>query len=195
MVCLWSVCFWLHEGSNVNKNEPMFVIWFQVTRTLRRRWITPRFTFTIQPTASEITPGASSSSSLTALLLETLSKPSRWNIYRPQRSCGQGNIFTPVCHSFCSQGGVGGLPQCMLGYHPPGSRHPPPGADTPLGADTPWSRPPRSRHPPPREQTPPTRERGVIDSHVYELRHLVGRTFTSDLFGNSFITVVRENFF
>ena len=25
--------------------------------------------------------------------------------YRPQRSCGQGNIFTPVCHSFCSQGG------------------------------------------------------------------------------------------
>ena len=25
--------------------------------------------------------------------------------YRPQRSCGQGNIFTPVCQSFCSQGG------------------------------------------------------------------------------------------
>ena len=24
---------------------------------------------------------------------------SRLNIYRPQRSCGQGNIFTPVCHS------------------------------------------------------------------------------------------------
>ena len=29
--------------------------------------------------------------------------------YRPQQSCGQGNIFTPVCHSFCSQGGVPGL--------------------------------------------------------------------------------------
>ena len=27
------------------------------------------------------------------------------NIYRPKRSFGQGNIFTGVCHSFCSQGG------------------------------------------------------------------------------------------
>ena len=26
--------------------------------------------------------------------------------YRPKRSFGQGNNFTPVCHSFCSQGGV-----------------------------------------------------------------------------------------
>ena len=26
--------------------------------------------------------------------------------YRPKRSFGQGNIFTPVCHSFCSRGGV-----------------------------------------------------------------------------------------
>ena len=26
--------------------------------------------------------------------------------YRPKRSFGQGNIFTSVCHSFCSQGGV-----------------------------------------------------------------------------------------
>ena len=58
--------------------------------------------------------------------------------------------------------GGGCLPQCMLGYHPPGSRHPqsrhPPGADppeqTPLGADTPQGQtPPRSRPPP--EQTPP----------------------------------------
>ena len=44
---------------------------------------------------------------------------------------GQGNIFTGVCLST-----GGGLPQCMLGYTPP-------------GADT----PPRSRHPPPK-QTP-----------------------------------------
>ena len=62
------------------------------------------------------------------------------NNYQPQRSCGQGNIFTPVCHSFCSQGG---LPQCMLGY-------PPPGADTPL------SRPPTEQTPP-QEQTPRSR--------------------------------------
>ena len=27
--------------------------------------------------------------------------------YRPKRSFGQGNIFTSICHSFCSQGGGG----------------------------------------------------------------------------------------
>ena len=48
----------------------------------------------------------------------------------------------------------GGLPQCMLGYHPPEQTHIPP---------SPWSRPPgsrhlpRSRHPP--EQTPLPRSR------------------------------------
>ena len=43
-------------------------------------------------------------------------------IYRPQRSC-EGYVFTPVC---LSTGGMGGLPQCMLGYHhPPGADHPP----------------------------------------------------------------------
>ena len=94
--------------------------------------------------------------------------------YWLQRSCGQGNIFTPVCHSV--HRGVS-----------PGSRHPlehtppradttpleqthPPGADTPPGVDTPQeqtppradpqsrhlprSRYPQSRHPLP-EQTPP----------------------------------------
>ena len=74
--------------------------------------------------------------------------------YRPQRSCGQGYVFTRVCDSV---NGGGGLPQCMLGY--------PPGADTPqsrppLGLDPPPEQtPPWSRHPPqadtPREQTPP----------------------------------------
>ena len=65
--------------------------------------------------------------------------------------------------SVCPRGG-GCLPQCMLGYHTPGSRHPPgadppqsrhplavdtPGADTPL----PWEQTPPSRHPP-RADTP-----------------------------------------
>ena len=51
------------------------------------------------------------------------------NYYRPQRSCGQGYVFTRVCDSI-NRGG-GGLPQCMLGY-PSGSRQPPPPrADTP----------------------------------------------------------------
>ena len=53
--------------------------------------------------------------------------------YRPQRSCGQCNIFTPVCHSFCSRGGGGGLPQCMLGYHPPREQTPPEQTNNPPG--------------------------------------------------------------
>ena len=67
---------------------------------------------------------------------------------------GMHSCFTPVCHSFCSRGG---LPQCMLGYpreqtppksrHPPESRHPP-RADTPIP----------SRTDTPREQTPPRKQ-------------------------------------
>ena len=84
---------------------------------------------------------------------------STYHNYRPQRSCGQGNIFTPVCHSFCSQGG---LPQCMLGYH---HHHPPPDQTSPWDETPrdqtppqtrhappyqipPWDQPPRTRHPP-----------------------------------------------
>ena len=69
--------------------------------------------------------------------------------YRPQRSCGQGNVFTPVCHSVHWRGVC--LSACW-DTTPPGSRHP-------LRADTPWEQtppqqtPPRSRHP--WEQTPP----------------------------------------
>ena len=58
--------------------------------------------------------------------------------YRPQRSCGQGNIFTPVCHSV--HRGVC-LSACWDTSPPlpptPYSKHPPPGSDTPLpGPDT-----------------------------------------------------------
>ena len=69
--------------------------------------------------------------------------------YRPQRSCGQGNIFAPVCHSVHG----GGLPQSMLGY-PPGQDlwHTPlwhiPRSDTPPSGTTPlWKIP--LWHPPP----------------------------------------------
>ena len=43
------------------------------------------------------------------------------NIYRPQRSCGQGNLFTRVCHSVHRGGG-------LARRTPPGTRHhhPPP---------------------------------------------------------------------
>ena len=108
--------------------------------------------------------------------------------YRPQRSCGQGNIFTLVCHSVhrgVSASVHAGIP------HPPGADTPweqtppgavtPTGADTPLAADTPrqqtppWQQtPPRSRHPPradnPPEQTPPPPRSRHLRSR---LRHTV----------------------
>ena len=71
------------------------------------------------------------------------------NFYRPQRSCGQGNIFTGVC---LSTGGGGCLPQCMLGCHtPPGMENPPPPAP-PIG----WRTPPDGE--PPRMETPPEKQ-------------------------------------
>ena len=60
----------------------------------------------------------------------------------PTNEVCEGYVFTPVCQSFCSQGG---LPQYMLGYTPPRSRPPPeqtpppPRSRYPLEADTPQS--------------------------------------------------------
>ena len=63
--------------------------------------------------------------------------------YWPQRSCGQGNVFTHVCDSV--NGGVSEaeppLGQTPQSRHPPGADTPL-GTDTPLGADTPQVRPP-----------------------------------------------------
>ena len=59
--------------------------------------------------------------------------------YRPQQSCGQGNVFTGVC---LSTGGRGCLPQCMLGCHIPPD----------LAVTPPWG---PGRHPPRTRQTPP----------------------------------------
>ena len=88
--------------------------------------------------------------------------------YRPQRSCGQGNIFTPVCHSVPRGGGV-----CLTACWDATPR--PPGADTlpeqtPPRTRPPQSRPPGSRQPPqtrcPPEQTPPQGSR--LQHTVYE---------------------------
>ena len=85
----------------------------------------------------------------------------------PATKLGQGYIFTGVCDSVHR----GGLPQCILGYHPPDQAPPweqtPPGAD-PLGADThphpgadtPQEQTPQGADTPradtPQEQTPPS---------------------------------------
>ena len=79
--------------------------------------------------------------------------------YRPQRSCGQGNIFAPVCHSVHRGGVSAGMPHPLKSRHPR-NRHPP-RADTPQEQTRPESRhtllleqtPPRADTPP--EQTPP----------------------------------------
>ena len=68
--------------------------------------------------------------------------------YRPQRSCGQGNIFTPVCHSVHRGEGVC-LSACW-DTTPPGADTPqeqtPPGPDPP-SRHPPRTRPPQNRHP------------------------------------------------
>ena len=63
--------------------------------------------------------------------------------YRPKRSFGQGNIFTPVCHSVHR----GGVPDQV---HPPGPGTPPWDQVHPLGPGT----PPRTRYPPGIRYTP-----------------------------------------
>ena len=77
--------------------------------------------------------------------------------YRPQRSCGQGNIFAPVCHSVHSGGLCLGAcwdttPPPPEQTHTPWSRHPP---DTPRDQTPSEQTPPRSRHPLPEADTPP----------------------------------------
>ena len=96
--------------------------------------------------------------------------------------------------------GGGGLPQCMLGYHPleqtpPGPDLPPtPRADTPLdppppGADTPWTRHPPEQTPPPgtrpnpRNQTPPYGLRAA-GTHPTGMHSCIS-TRLSNLFENS----------
>ena len=70
--------------------------------------------------------------------------------YRPQRSCGQGNVFTGVCHSFCSQGGV-----CLSACWDTTPRD----QTSPRTRQTPPPRtrqmPPGTRQTPPQDQTPP----------------------------------------
>ena len=65
--------------------------------------------------------------------------------YRPQRSCGQGYVFTRVCDSVHRGGGGSGQNPPCQGEPPPGPvRHPPETRQTP---------PPRpGRHPPSRDQ-------------------------------------------
>ena len=80
--------------------------------------------------------------------MEPFHLTSHLSCYRPQRSCGQGYVFTRVCDSVHS----GGL---QAERTPPGQGEPPPPTrqgEPPLGADPPSS-PPHGAAPP-TEQTP-----------------------------------------
>ena len=77
-----------------------------------------------------------------------------WCFYQPQWSCGQGNIFTPVCHSV-HRGGWW-YPTRHWG-RPPQTRHTTTPLDqTPPWPDTPWTRhtTPQTIHSPPGPDPP-----------------------------------------
>ena len=92
--------------------------------------------------------------------------------YRPQRSCGQGYIFKPVCHSVHRAAGSASVHAGMPPHTPPGAdtlppdqtppeQTPPPQAEPPPPeqtlsppADTPQTRHPPGADPPPGKQTP-----------------------------------------
>ena len=85
--------------------------------------------------------------------------------YRPQRSCGQGNVFTGVCLSTGGDGGRvsasvhAGMPDPRdQADTPPGTRQTPPGTrQTPPDQADPSGpgRPPRTRQTPPNQADPP----------------------------------------
>ena len=80
-----------------------------------------------------------------------ISSPNK-SYYRPQRSCGQGNIFAPLtCLSFCSQGGGVCLSACWDTTHPREQTH-----HAPLEQTHPQSIPPEQTPPLPLEADPPS---------------------------------------
>ena len=90
----------------------------------------------------------------------------RFIYYRPQRSCGQGNIFTPVCHSVhrgVSASVHAGIPPPD---QTPGTRYTPPGPDPPGPVAPPQDQvhAPRTRHPPGNRHTLWTRHPTTADT-------------------------------
>ena len=85
------------------------------------------------------------------------------DFYRPQRSCGQGNVFTGVC---LSTGGVSASVHAGMPYPPdgepppldgeppppPGMENPPPDGEPPLDGEPP---PPGMENPAPDGEPPP----------------------------------------
>ena len=86
---------------------------------------------------------------LAPTLLRAVKKNKLTDYYRPQRSCGQGYVFTRVCDSV-HRGGSPGR------ENPPRQGEPPPQENPPAGRNPPWAgrTPPDQANPPPGKQTP-----------------------------------------
>ena len=88
-------------------------------------------------------------------LFRTANPINKRDIYRPQRSCGQGYVFTRVCDSV-HRGNL------RAGRPPRQRKNPPDQADTPRTRQTPprtRQTPPQTRQTPPDQgDTPPTRQ-------------------------------------
>ena len=161
----WSSCDWfewLAWGEELPISGPSLVHLMERNNygTLRHSWVTEMHSTFIRchHTWGEELPMPEATFPEERMLWHLLCKAHTSTSYRPQRSCGQGNIFTPVCHSFCSQGGRGSA-SVHAGIPAPLSRHPPkqtpPPEQTPLGADNPPEQTASlGADPPPREQTP-----------------------------------------
>ena len=95
-----------------------------------------------------------------------------YHFYRPQRSCGQGYVFTRVCDSVHG-GGLRRTPPGPGRHHPPGTRQtppPPPGTRQtpplpgpgrhPWQGEPPWTKenPPDQADTPPAGRTPRTKK-------------------------------------
>ena len=93
--------------------------------------------------------------------------PRKTNFYYPQTKLREGNVFTPVCQSFCSQGGgesaqppyadlgIGQTPWMQTPWQTLGGLGRPPLDGEPPGGPHPLSRPHPGCRPPMDETSPP----------------------------------------
>ena len=124
-------------------------------------------------------------SSFNGHLLHVETKTKRGHCYRPQRSCGQGNVFTGVCLSTGGEGVC--LSACWDVMPPPDQAYTPPGPGRPPldQADPPWTR----QTPP--DQTDPPRE---ADSSIRSTSGRYASYWNAFLLEITFYSFFHENF-
>ena len=99
--------------------------------------------------------------------------------YRPQTKLRKGNVFTPVCQSFCSRGG--GISACT-GQTPPRADTPAPGQTPP----TPPGRHPPGRQPPAATTADGTHSTGMHSCSYYFIYSLIFDTLEEKQFSQEY---------